>query len=567
MIKQGDVWLKSKGSSSFFHYKEMERLLWPEDSENKWSDLILKEILENKFTAVIGPGSSGKTYSAAKFSLIDFFVHPTDTLFLISSTDVRGLELRVYGALKSLWVRAKERWDDCPGNIIDYLHAISTDDIGEKVRDLRRGIICIPCLSSSGSYKGLGKWIGVKQKRVRLIADECQVMHDTFLEAIPNLNTNADFKAVFLGNPLGTGDPLDKVSEPVCGWSSHPQPQKTCTWKTRFNEGICVQLVGTDSPNHDEPKSKRPRYPYIISQRMIDEVVAFYGKHSAQYYSQCLGIRVTGLVERKIITRALCEQFHAFDDCVWLGEPTTKIYGIDAAYGGDRCVGLVAEFGLDIQRKMVIAISQPQLIPVVPRIGSIPEDQIAAFVRDQCDTLGIPATNVFYDATGRGSLGTSFARLWSADVNPIEFGGSATSRPVRNDLYIRDPRTNERRLKLSHEHYSKAVSEFWFAIRYTIETGQMRTLPQEICDEASQREWIETPGNKIDVEKKLDMRKRVGRSPDLTDALAVCIEGARRKGFVIAKLENTDSVEFDQNWKHDLRLKAREWRQSFALSR
>jgi len=567
MIRQGEAWLKEHGSSLFVHYKAVQKLLWPEDSENRWSDLILQEILANKFTAVIGPGSSGKTYQAAKYALTEYFCYPNDSLFLISSTDVRGLELRVYGALKSLWVRAKEQWDECPGNIIDYLHAITTDDIQEGVRDLRRGIIAIPCLSSSGAYKGLGKWIGVKQKRVRLISDECQVMHDTFLEAIPNLNTNPDFKAVFLGNPLGVGDPLDKVSEPVCGWSSHPQPTKTCTWKTRFNQGVCVQLVGTDSPNEDEPKESKPRYPYLINSRMIDEVVAFYGRNSAQYFSQCMGVRVTGLVERKVITRVLCEQFHAFDDCVWLGDPTTKIVGIDAAYGGDRCVMLVVEFGKDIRQKEILAVSQPVIIPVIPRGGAVPEDQIASFVRDHCLGLDILPTNVFYDSTGRGALGTSFARLWSADVNPVEFGGAPTARPVRNDLFIRDPRTGERRLKLAHEHYGKFISELWFSIRYAIEADQVRRLPQEICDEGSQREWIEMPSGKIDVEKKADMKKRVGHSPDLTDALSVCVEGARRKGFTIAKLYAPDEYEADQTWKHDLALKARAIRQSYALIR
>ncbi len=75
------------------------------------------------------------------------------------------------------------------------------------------------------------------------------------------------------------------------------------------------------------------------------------------------------------------------------------------------------------------------------------------------------------------------------------------------------------------------------------------------------------PGGKVDVEKKLDMRKRVGRSPDLTDALAVCLEGARRKGFAIAKLENSENYEPDNTWKFDLALRAKKFRESYALQR
>jgi hypothetical protein len=47
------------------------------------------------------------------------------------------------------------------------------------------------------------------------------------------------------------------------------------------------------------------------------------------------------------------------------------------------------------------------------------------------------------------------------------------------------------------------------------------------------REWIKLPGGRIDVEKKEDTIKRMGRSPDLFDGLACGIEVARRNGFNI----------------------------------
>src|SRR4029077_13348668 len=119
--------------------------------------------------------------------------------------------------------------------------------------------------------------------------------------------------------------------------------------------------------------------------------------------------------------------------------------------------------------------------PVKPHkmAGRSPEDQIALFVRDECQREHIIPGHVFYDATGRGSLGTAFARLWSADVNPIEFGGAPSERPITSELTILDHETGQWRLKTAREHFSKMVSELWLVVRYIIESDQMRNLPEE----------------------------------------------------------------------------------------
>lgn len=62
-----------------------------------------------------------------------------------------------------------------------------------------------------------------------------------------------------------------------------------------------------------------------------------------------------------------------------------------------------------------------------------------------------------------------------------------------------------------------------------------------------------TGGNKIEVEpksdpkKKEDLKRRLGKSPDLFDYLAVGVEGARRLGFTIGRLgEEIESAAKDE---------------------
>jgi len=524
------------------HYQAIERILWPEDDVHRWSDLAFEALSQNSITVLMGPSDSGKTYPSAKWGLIEYWTDVDNTLVLVSSTDVRGLELRVWGAIKDLYNRAREKFPGLPGVPLEAKHAITTDVVGDAVsrqaRVLRKGIICIPCLQS-GRYVGLGKYVGVKQKRLRQIADECQLMGSTFLDAVPNF-LGKDYKGVFLGNPLDPLDPLGRVAEPVKGWASIGEPQTTTTWKTKFYNGTCVNFVGTDSPNFDYPKNEPPRYPYMISWLKIDQVEDFWGKDSIQYYSQCKGVMKVGLVGRRVITVELCQQHKADREAVWLNSDRTKIYALDPAYGGeDRCVGGWIEFGTSEDEIQIIRVNQPVIYAVKPGIGLKPERQIADQLAQELAIYGISPDRVFYDSFGKGTIGQAFAEVFGSTApQAVDSGATPTTRPVRNDLYVYDDKLQTRRLKTCKEHYSKFVTEMWFSVRYVIECGQMTELPDEVRTEGCLREYGVVTGNKFELEKKEDTRIRMGRSPDFFDWLAVAVEGARRLGFKIGNMES-----------------------------
>ena len=137
-------------------------------------------------------------------------------------------------------------------------------------------------------------------------------------------------------------------------------------------------------------------------------------------------------------------------------------------------------------------------------------------------------------------------------TNPVEFGGSATDRPVALDLFIFDPKTHQKRLKLCSEHYSKLITEFWWSVRYAIECSQIRNFPEEVMEEMCMRMWSYSAGNKIEVEPKDKMKERTGRSPDLGDFAALLCEGSRRRGFAITKLRNEEDEQKTSLWIESL---------------
>lgn len=557
------------GAPRFDLYREMQSILWPDDEHHDWSDLILKTILAESITVIQGPKDSSKTRTMVKYLLTDYFCFPKITLVLMSSTKLQGLELRGWGDLKSLYSRAQQVWKEMPGYMVNSLHGVFTDAVGDnwEPRDMRKGIICIPCIEANGDWKGLEEYTGIKQVRRRLCGDEVQFMKAPYLTSLANLR-KGNFKGVFVGNPIGENDPLDKLAEPKLGWSSIGEITTTTTWKNAW-DGVTIQLFGPDSPNIRNPGKYDP---WMLDQSDIDFIVAHWGMDSAEYWNQAAGVRRPGISKRYVINREMVKQFGAEDVVSWRGTEIIRGLALDAGYGGDRCISLPWEFGLEINGAQVLSFGDPTLVPVKVYPMTVPEeqrllaeDQIAVFVRNQCEKLNIPAKNVFYDSTGRGSLGTSFARLWSSDVNPVECGGNPTQRPVCSDLFIIDDKTGERRLKRADEHYSKRITEYHFSLRYAIEGRQVRQIPKSAVEELSHREWMLVKGNKIEIEPKDETKKRLGRSPDIGDASVIACEGARRLGFIISRLQGRERMVADDRWKKDLKRRAEEFNRSYAL--
>jgi hypothetical protein len=553
MVQKGGRWKKRNGEFAGegmeFHFKEMMKALWPWIVWHPWSELQLKCWLNYRIIGQLGPASSGKSFLSAAFALTDYYTHPNSTTVLVTSTTRESLEMRVWGEIKKLHKAAKRDNPDLPGYLIEGKQRIVSDSRNEsdEGRDFRNGLVGVACKRGQ-TYQGMSEFVGIKNKHVRLLADELSLMPRTFIDAISNLNKNKDFKCVGSGNPKDTTDALGVLCEPAAhlgGWDGGiDQTPRTKTWEIRFPHGICVQLPGSDSPNLDG----RLGIP-LITQEAIDADIKFYGKDSLQYTMMDEGRMPRGLGSRRVITRQLCLKHGAMEEPLWLNSTKTKIGCLDAAYrgvGGDRCVFQEMHFGLDTENKMILALIDTMVIPIKDAVGDSPEDQIANQVRDQCERRGIAPERMAFDSTGRGTLMSSFARLWSPLVVPIEFGGSPSERPVSNGIDM-----------LCKEYYSKFVTELWYSVRLIIEAGQFRGMTEDVMAEGCSREWTIVGANKIEVEPKDKTKLKIGRSPDIFDCTACGVELARRLGFKIDRLGADRVGPGNSRWKTELKERAR----------
>ena len=111
MLRQKPQWLESQGRSIYFHQLEAQKLCWPEDDVHRWLELGLKTVTANDVTVFLGCADSSKTYTISRYVLTDWWSNPDKSLWLVSSTELRGAELRIWGVLKQLFNRARAAYN------------------------------------------------------------------------------------------------------------------------------------------------------------------------------------------------------------------------------------------------------------------------------------------------------------------------------------------------------------------------------------------------------------------------------------------------------------------------
>lgn len=162
MCREGGTVKTSKGeivgNGLAFHFKEFQKYLWPEEKIwHKWNQMAMEARLKYTYIAELGCAAAGKSNSAASDFLADWYIWPECTTVLVTSTDYKGLDLRVWGMMKAYHRSAKTRWPWLPGHLIESRYMLVQNPKTEAVdgRDFRNGVVGVATRKGS-TYVGLG---------------------------------------------------------------------------------------------------------------------------------------------------------------------------------------------------------------------------------------------------------------------------------------------------------------------------------------------------------------------------------------------------------------------------
>ena len=305
-----------------------------------------------------------------------------------------------------------------------------------------------------------------------IIVDEAGGMDPEIFISLRSMLTVEGAKLLLIGNPI--------VPEGYF-YESH-QPG------ANFHQ---IAISSLESPNVQAGKIV---VSGLTTAEWCDEMLAEWGERSPVYQSRVLGefpeVGEDTLVPKPWAAAAL-ERGNAWNGNGPDVDTETIALGCDVArYGADLTVICIADkHGL----RHMEARAKASLMDTVGRVKRLREE------------WNVPETGVAVDDTGVGGGVTD--RLWELDVGvaPINFGERA----------------------IDHEHYANKRTEIYWNMREALnpEKGATFGIPErfrEAVRELSVPHYAYTSKGQIKLESKDDIKKRLGKSPDHADALALC---------------------------------------------
>ena len=504
--------VESGGLGKAEHFKNIVNFLWGKNNRIKkfvwhpWAEELLEALCDNTYVGAAGCASSGKTELAAIWGIVNFLCAPNSTMVILVSTTLKSARQRIWGSVVQFW----QAVPGLPGKLVDSQGLIRLDDGtgGNKFSD-KCGLVLVPC-ERSQEKDAISKMIGLKNKRVFLIADELSELTDSITEvAFPggNLTSNPYFQFVGLSNPASYYDPFGKLIEPKAGWASINVESER--WET--NLGVAVHFDALKSPNVLAGKTL---YPFLPTQQKINDALKANDPNSARFFRMMRGFFCPEAAEDRIYSESDFIKFDADKPIIWAA-PGTRVAALDPAFtnGGDRSVLYFGTYGTNKDGLPALCFDGYEILNEDVTNKTEPRSyQIAKKFRKLCEDRGVTPENAAFDATGAGiSFGDVVRVVWSDKVHRISFGGGASERPAS----ISDSTP-------AKERYTNRVSEIWFSAKQLFRGRQLGGITPDLAKELCARKFTEK-NSKLCVEPKDQMKSHFGKSPDLADAALMLV--------------------------------------------
>ncbi len=314
---------------------------------------------------------------------------------------------------------------------------------------------------------------GIHAQYVLVILDEASGVPESVWAGAEKVTTTSDCRILAIGNPDYEGSRFDQVC-------------RSEAWHT-------ITISAFDSPNFtDEPLP--PGAP-LVDADWVDGIKVQYGIDSPRYMAQVLGQfpsdRLDGVVPWSKISEARLRD---------LGDQSGEIVmGLDVAGPG--------------------------------------EDETVAWIRQGDKAL---AKHVFRSPTPEGVLAEVKQAILKAGVTRLNYDSIGVGHFVSVGL------DDLRGVSMTAVNVAEAASDkarwankraevHWF-VRENIGSWDLTGIDDVTAEQLAAAQWFEDTKGRVQIEKKDDIRKRIGGSPDSADALQLAFwvephAGSAMSGF------------------------------------
>lgn len=302
---------------------------------------------------------------------------------------------------------------------------------------------------------------GIHARYVLVLLDEACGIPGELWDAATTLATNDDSRVLAIGNPDDAHGEFYRKFRPGSAW-------KTLTIRAAGTPNFTGEAVSDDA-RHE-----------LISQGWVGQRAAEWGEDSPLYRSKVDAEFPTDS-DDGAIPASWVEACRHVD----LSPGMPHEVGLDVGAGGDL-MAAVERRGPKVGRVETWREPDPNLVA----------DDVAAWIAQ----TGAGVVKVDYTGVGWGFVGLLRDRLGGVRVDPVLFGAAATDK----------------------ERFENVRAELWYGLGRDLSRDQLWDLGG--LSESAIAELIEpkirvTAAGRVKIEPKDEVRKRLGRSPDVADAL------------------------------------------------
>ncbi len=526
----------TKPESVEYYFWEIAYHLWEKDQpeplfvKHKWSWRMIYHACRERYLSIGGSGSSGKSFSMAAWAIVSWLARPSNTMILVTSTDLNGARGRIWGAITKLFNAVESI---APGKLTDSKGVIRY--VAEDGKQSNTAGIKLVTSDKSPSKDKVGKLIGLKATYVMLIADELtDIGPNVQSAATGNLSKNPNFQMIGMANPASRFDPFGIFSEPKNGWDS-VDVARDMEWKTRLN-GRFIRLDSEDSPNivpeSCEEYADGP-FEYLPTKEQIAEALDILGTDHESARKSREFMRFNRAV---FFDSDASDTFYSEADLTRAGatsQPSKEftnaklVAGVDPSFssGGDKTVMTIGEVGTDMHGQYSFRVIEQIYLyedmtdKINPRTLQITESIVK-----ECKKRKIEPHHLAIDASGPGGIGFCDMlqmQLGSNEFLRVQFGGKASNRRIRHDRNI-----------VASDRYRNRASELFFVAKQYLYGRQIYGIPEKVARQLCNRSHKTSRGLAglvLQVEPKTEYKHRIGSSPDEADSFLVLIELLRER--------------------------------------
>lgn len=418
---------------------------------------IAESVVAHRRTAVKSCHGVGKSFSAARFIAWWLDVHPPGEAFVVSTAPTaKQVEAVLWREVNKAATKARGRGEPFLGRVLTTEWKLGNELIAYGRK---------PADHDPTAFQG------IHARFVLVVIDEAGGVPQELWIAVNSLATNEDCRILAIGNP---DDPTSHFAT-VCAPGS--------TWNV-------LTISAFDSPNFTDEVVPDELRVMLVGQTFIDEMIEDTGIGSPIYMSKVLGEFPEDASDGVVMASSLAKCRRP-SDTVEDEEDVVVQLGVDVGGSetGDK-TAIRERRGMKAGKSWHIQSGESEIVA---------DAILAAILESEATKVKIDAIGIGWGVAGHLSRmreeGKHTAQIVKVNV------GQASSRP---------------------ERFPSLRAEIWWEVgRIHTERGtwDLSELDDKTAADLLAPKWKGNARGQIEVEKKSETKKRLGRSPDDGDAL------------------------------------------------